>query len=55
MTSAPVWAADSDDDGVDDSVDAFPNNPYEHKDTDGDGIGDNLDEDADGDGTPDGA
>ncbi len=51
---APVGGQpDSDDDGVPDASDAFPNTPYEHKDTDGDGVGDNLDEDADGDGTPD--
>lgn len=49
----PAGAVDSDNDGVDDSVDAFPNNPYEQKDTDGDGVGDNLDEDADDDGTDD--
>lgn len=44
---------DSDDDGYTDRLDAFPLNPFEHKDTDGDGMGDNLDPDADGDGTPD--
>jgi len=45
---------DRDFDGVGDFSDAFPDNPNEYKDTDGDGIGDNLDEDADGNGVPDG-
>lgn len=31
-------------------IDAFPNDPYEFWDTDGDGIGDNSDDDIDGDG-----
>jgi len=53
MACIPVGAADSDNDGVDDALDAFPNNPYEQTDTDGDGVGDNLDTDADGDGTDD--
>jgi hypothetical protein len=44
---------DSDNDGVADSKDAFPFNPYEYVDTDGDGMGDNLDPDADNDGVPD--
>ena len=43
---------DSDGDGVIDSSDAFPNNPDEWRDTDGDGIGDNSDPDIDGDGVP---
>ena len=34
---------DRDGDGVDDSDDAFPDDPTEDKDTDGDGIGDNSD------------
>ncbi len=34
---------DTDQDGVPDSEDAFPNDPTEWKDTDGDGIGDNSD------------
>jgi len=33
--------------------DTFPNNPREYMDTDSDGIGDNLDPDADNDGIPD--
>ncbi|WP_166260723.1 malectin domain-containing carbohydrate-binding protein [Marinobacter salicampi] len=41
---------DSDGDGVVDSEDAFPFDPAEWKDTDGDGIGDNSDPDRDGDG-----
>ncbi len=46
-------APDRDDDGVPDEQDAFPDNPFEYRDTDGDGIGDNLDLDADGDGIGD--
>ncbi len=41
---------DSDNDGVDDTLDAFPNDPSEWTDTDSDGIGNNLDTDDDGDG-----
>ena len=44
---------DRDDDGYIDSEDAFPNDPDEHRDWDGDGIGDNADEDDDNDGVPD--
>jgi hypothetical protein len=40
---------DSDDDGVNDSDDAFPNDPNESVDTDGDLIGNNADTDDDGD------
>lgn len=43
---------DRDGDGVPDDQDAFPDDPSEHKDTDGDGIGDNADNDIDGDGKP---
>lgn len=46
------FIADSDQDGVPDAVDAFPFDPMESVDTDGDGIGDNADEDADNDGLP---
>ena len=55
---------DSDNDGVTDSFDAFPENPNETIDTDGDGVGDNADAfpndasetiDADGDGVGDNA
>ncbi|MFT6435146.1 MAG: hypothetical protein ACJAVI_003198 [Candidatus Azotimanducaceae bacterium] len=41
---------DSDNDGVFNFEDAFPNDASETTDTDGDGIGDNSDEDIDGDG-----
>jgi len=41
---------DDDDDGYLDGNDVFPLDPFEWKDTDGDGYGDNADEDADGDG-----
>jgi hypothetical protein len=45
--------ADSDNDGVPDSSDAFPLDPTETLDTDHDGIGNNADGDDDGDGVPD--
>ena len=41
--------ADSDCDGVPDSLDAFPDDPLEWSDLDEDGIGDNSDPDRDGD------
>ncbi len=41
---------DYDDDGIPDQKDMFPYNPTEIFDTDGDGLGDNIDPDADGDG-----
>ncbi|MEE3159803.1 MAG: hypothetical protein VX283_02740, partial [Pseudomonadota bacterium] len=44
---------DSDEDGVIDPEDAFPNDSTETEDTDGDGIGDNADSDDDGDGYTD--
>jgi len=44
---------DSDADGIPDSDDAFPLDPNESLDTDGDGVGDNADSDDDGDGVPD--
>jgi hypothetical protein len=44
---------DSDDDGVLDSDDAFPNDATETADNDDDGIGDNADTDDDNDGAPD--
>ena len=48
---------DGDDDGFPDTVDAFPDDPLEWNDSDGDGVGDNSDhapfDDADGDGYPD--
>ncbi len=44
---------DADNDGVPDSIDAFPLNASESVDTDHDGIGNNTDLDDDGDGVPD--
>ncbi|MEW6774963.1 MAG: thrombospondin type 3 repeat-containing protein [Bdellovibrionota bacterium] len=44
---------DSDGDTIINSLDAFPFNPDEQYDTDGDGTGDNADLDDDGDGVPD--
>ncbi len=44
---------DSDNDGVPDSKDAFPNDPNEQQDTDNDGTGDNEDTDDDNDRMPD--
>lgn len=41
---------DADNDGVPDDQDAFPNDPNESRDLDGDGVGDNSDGDIDGDG-----
>jgi hypothetical protein len=45
-------AGDMDCDGVLDDEDAFPHDPDEWSDLDGDGIGDNADLDRDGDGVP---
>jgi hypothetical protein len=45
--------SDSDGDGVPDKQDAFPSNPAETIDTDGDGIGNNADPDDDNDKMPD--
>ena len=45
--------SDDDNDGVDDTEDAFPLDPAESADNDFDGIGDNADPDDDNDGTPD--
>ncbi|XOV86948.1 MAG: C13 family peptidase [Pseudomonadota bacterium] len=44
---------DRDNDGVPDADDAFPDDPAESVDTDGDGIGNNADTDDDGDGVAD--
>ena len=44
---------DNDNDGVDDADDAFPLDPNESADTDGDGFGNNADPDTDGDGVAD--
>lgn len=48
-----LFTFDRDDDGIGDSEDAFPFNPYEFIDTDRDGMGDNLDPDLDNDGVVD--
>ena len=50
---ACVSDADSDNDGVADADDLFPNNFCESSDADGDGIGDNADPDDDNDGVDD--
>lgn len=44
---------DADGDGIPDGEDAFPNDPTEQSDNDGDGIGDNADTDDDNDGLSD--
>jgi len=44
---------DTDDDGVSDDLDAFPDDPAETTDTNADGTGDNADPDDDGDGVND--
>lgn len=63
-TAPEPTSVDTDNDGVIDSQDAFPNNPEETKDSDNDGIGDNADVfpndateslDSDGDGIGDNA
>jgi hypothetical protein len=46
---------DDDGDGVQDPVDAFPLNPNESADTDGDGLGNSADTNDDGDTIPDAA
>ncbi|MCB1214687.1 MAG: thrombospondin type 3 repeat-containing protein [Deltaproteobacteria bacterium] len=46
---------DSDNDTIPNPYDAFPNDPNEWKDSDGDGIGDSADNDDDNDGVPDGS
>ena len=51
--SFDVYTNDRDNDGVPDENDAFPNDPNESVDTDGDGIGDIADPDDDGDGQSD--
>jgi hypothetical protein len=52
-TNAITVPIDTDQDGVTDTLDRFPNDPYESADTDSDGVGNNADEDDDGDGIPD--
>jgi len=49
-TATIVGAADTDNDGVPDSQDAFPDDPTETTDQDNDGVGDNADTDRDNDG-----
>ena len=51
--SYTVPYSDTDGDGVPDYQDAFPSDPAETIDTDGDGIGNNADQDDDGDKMPD--
>lgn len=51
--TVPVSDPDSDNDGYRDSLDAFPHDASEWRDTDGDGIGNHSDLDDDGDGLPD--
>ncbi|MEZ5328912.1 MAG: thrombospondin type 3 repeat-containing protein [Verrucomicrobiales bacterium] len=51
--SEPSAVTDTDNDGVPDELDAFPNDPNETLDTDDDGIGNNADTDDDGDDVPD--
>ncbi|MFN3236649.1 MAG: thrombospondin type 3 repeat-containing protein [Pseudomonadales bacterium] len=56
VSVTPIAAAtesDIDGDGTPDVRDAFPNDPDETVDSDGDGTGNNADEDDDGDGTAD--
>ncbi|MEK7954238.1 hypothetical protein [Luteolibacter soli] len=50
---APGAPPDYDQDGVPDHLDAFPSDPGESVDTDGDGVGNNADPDDDNDGIPD--
>lgn len=47
---AVACLSDGDDDGLEDTLDVFPSDPSEQLDTDGDSIGNNADEDDDGDG-----
>ena len=53
LMEAGALPPDSDDDGVPDASDAFPFDPAESEDLDGDGLGDRADPDDDGDGLPD--
>jgi len=48
-----LYQKDTDNDGVNDEEDAFPTDPDESVDTDGDGVGNNEDFDDDGDGVSD--
>lgn len=51
--TVPIAILDSDNDGYNDSVDAFPYDSSEWLDTDADGVGNNADTDDDNDGMPD--
>jgi hypothetical protein len=51
--ATPAVDDDRDDDGVPDGEDAFPDDPLERFDSDGDGVGNLADEDEDEDGVPD--
>ena len=53
VTLNGVIGTDTDGDGYNDTTDAFPNDPTEWADTDGDTIGDNADTDDDNDGMSD--
>jgi len=53
ITGNILSATDYDNDGYENSIDAFPNNPNEWLDTDSDGIGNNADNDDDDDGVED--
>jgi hypothetical protein len=53
LLAAPPAQPDADGDGVPDAVDAFPADPGEWLDMDGDGAGNQTDADDDGDGIPD--
>ena len=52
-SAEPAGSSDSDGDGINNVVDAFPFDPDEWFDTDDDGIGNNTDQDDDNDGMPD--
>jgi len=53
LVQGDTGSGDRDGDGVADNQDAFPDNPGEWLDTDGDGVGNNADTDDDGDLLPD--
>ena len=53
LAGADPLLVDTDSDGIEDSLDSFPLDAEESRDTDGDGQGDNADTDDDGDSLPD--
>ena len=53
VTANIISSTDFDNDGYENSIDSFPNDPGEWLDTDSDGIGDNADNDDDNDGVDD--